>query len=359
MTTQLVERPSLNPRERTVAVAFGIWMIVGLFLDGWAHDNNKPESFFTPWHGVLYSGFAAATLAAVLVAARSRTSDRPWRETLPAGHGLTLAALAVFAVGAGGDLVWHEAFGVEVGVEALLSPTHLLLLVGGVVALSAPFRAAWAGDDHDLGASLRAFAPTVLALALLTGLVGFFLLYLSPFLNDAAGTRFNRVSDVQHDHPSSDVSELQQLLGIASILMTSVLFSVPAHLVLRRWRPPAGSFALLFGVVTLLFVGLDEFSQPSLVLAGVAGGLVIDLLADRSPAWIAVAAGVTLMWLGYFGLYQVAEDGVAWTAPLWTGTAVLAGLVAGGIGLLSASTGRGTSADSPREHGSVPGFSAR
>src|SRR3546814_9863318 len=70
--------------------------------------------------------------------------------------------------------------------------------------------------------------------------------------------------------------------------MTSVLFSVPAHLVLRRWRPPAGSFALLFGVVTLLFVGLDEFSQPSLVLAGVAGGLVIDLLAERSPAWIAV-----------------------------------------------------------------------
>src|SRR3546814_7325652 len=65
MTTPLVDRPSLNPRERTVAVAFGIWMVVGLFLDGWAHDNNKPESFFTPWHGVLYSGFAAATLAAV------------------------------------------------------------------------------------------------------------------------------------------------------------------------------------------------------------------------------------------------------------------------------------------------------
>src|SRR3546814_15028579 len=41
------------------------------------------------------------------------------------------------------------------------------------------------------------------------------------------------------------------------------------------------------------------------------------------------------MWLGYFGLYQVAEGGVAWTAPLWTGTAVLAGLVAGGIGLLT------------------------
>src|SRR3546814_12736548 len=106
-----------------------------------------------------YSGFTSKTLAAVLVAARSRTSDRPWRETLPAGHGLTLAALAVFAVGAGGDLVWHEAFGVEVGVEALLSPTHPLLLVGGVVELSAPFRAAWDGADHDRGANVRAVRP--------------------------------------------------------------------------------------------------------------------------------------------------------------------------------------------------------
>jgi len=333
--TPPVGRPSLSPRDRTVAVAFGVWMVVGLFLDGWAHDNNKPESFFTPWHGVLYSGFAAAMLAALLVVSRSRASNRPWQDALPMGHGLTLAALAVFAVGAGGDLVWHEAFGVEVGVEALLSPTHLLLLVGGLVALSAPFRAAWAGGDEDQAATLRTFAPTVLALALLTALVGFFLLYLSPFLNDAAGTGFERVSDATHDHPSSDVAELQQLLGIASVLMTSVLLAVPAHLVLRRWRPPAGAFTLLFGVVTFLFVALDEFSQLSLILTGVAGGLVVDALAERSPAWLAVAGGVTVMWLAYFGLYQLAEGGVAWTAPLWTGTTALAGLVAGGIGLLS------------------------
>src|SRR3546814_19819576 len=115
MTTPLVDRPSLNPRERTVAVAFGIWMVVGLFLDGWAPDNNKPESYFTPWHGVLYSGFAAATLAAVLVAARSRTPDRPWRETLHAGQGLLLATLDVYADDAGGDWGWQEAFGSGVG----------------------------------------------------------------------------------------------------------------------------------------------------------------------------------------------------------------------------------------------------
>lgn len=327
------DRPALTTRDRAIAVVFGLWMIVGLFLDGWAHDNSKPESFFTPWHGVLYSGFAATAGAAVLVALRSRTAGRPWHATLPRGHGLTLGALAAFALGAAGDLVWHETLGIEVGIEALLSPTHLLLLAGGLVALSAPFRAAWASDEQ--ASDLRGFAPTVLALALLTALVGFFLLYLSPFVNDAAGSRFARPPGVAHDHPSSDVAELQQLLGIASILMTSVLLAVPAHLLLRRWRPPRGTFTLLIGVVTFLFVALDEFSQPSLVLAGVAGGLVTDLLLERIAPSAAVAGGVIALWLAYFGLYELGEGGVAWTAELWTGAVVLAGLLAGGIGLVA------------------------
>ncbi len=45
--------------ERAIAF-FGTWMICGLFLDGWAHGAQKPETFFSPWHAVLYSGFVAA-----------------------------------------------------------------------------------------------------------------------------------------------------------------------------------------------------------------------------------------------------------------------------------------------------------
>src|SRR3546814_8505868 len=80
-------RSLLTTPERLASVAFGLWMVVGLFLDGWAHDNAKPESFFTPWHGVLYSGFAASAAAAVLVAMRARSGVRPWRDDLPVGHG--------------------------------------------------------------------------------------------------------------------------------------------------------------------------------------------------------------------------------------------------------------------------------
>lgn len=282
------DRRPLTGKEQGAAVLFGLWMILGLFLDGWAHDNSKPETFFTPWHGVLYSGFLGAGAFALGIAVRSHDGRRPWRATLPAGHGLTLAALGAFAVGAVGDLIWHEAFGIEVGLEALLSPTHLALLAAGLVALSAPVRATWMVDG-PAPRDLRSFLPTVLAMALLVALVGFFLLYLSPFLNDAAGSRFVRVPGVPHDHPSRDVGELQQLLGVASILMTTVLLVVPVSLLLRRWRPPAGTLTVLVGVVVLLFVGLNEFSQWPLAVTGIVAGAAGDAVVRRSAPWVAAA----------------------------------------------------------------------
>ena len=325
----------LTARDQVIGVVLGTWMIVGLFLDGWAHDNNRPETFFTPWHGVLYSGFAAAAVAALVVARRSRRPGEPWWAGGPRGHGLTLAGLGVFLVGAVGDLVWHEALGVEVGVEALLSPTHLVLLGGGLVALSAPLRTAWSVSEES-PRSLTAFLPVVLSLALLTALAGFFLLYLSPWVNDAAGTAFARVQGDVHDHPSSDPAELRQLLGLASILVTTVLLIVPYHLLHRRWRPPAGSVVVLFGVVVALFVALNEFQQPSMLLGGVAAGAAAEVAARRLPTWLAGAVAIIVLWTSYFALYQVADSGVAWTAELWSGAAFLSGLIAAGVGLLVA-----------------------
>src|SRR3546814_13041177 len=67
-------RSLLTTPERLASVAFGLWMVVGVFLDGWAHDNAKPDSFFTPWHGVLYSGIAASAAVYVLASMRARSA---------------------------------------------------------------------------------------------------------------------------------------------------------------------------------------------------------------------------------------------------------------------------------------------
>lgn len=194
--------PVLDRRDQMLAVAFGGWMLIGLFIDGWAHDNNRPETFFTPWHGILYSGFAASAANAAWAVRRHRTPGRRWRDSVPAGHGLTLVALAVFGAGAVGDLVWHEALGVEVGVEALLSPTHLLLLAGGLVLLTGPLREAWRSAGHP--PSLRAFLPPLLSVTFAIAVIGFFLVYLSPFVNRTAGAGFERSPGQPHDHPATD-----------------------------------------------------------------------------------------------------------------------------------------------------------
>lgn len=331
---------------------FSLWMVIGLFLDGWAHDNNRPESFFTPWHGVLYSGFSAAAAYALYVAWRSR-GNAPLVATLPKGHGLTLLSLGLFGAGAVSDLVWHEIFGIEVGVEALLSPTHLLLLTSGMIALSAPIRAAWGSREEPT--TLRGFLPTVLSFALLTALAGFFFLFLSPFVNDAAGQGFLRIAEGPHDHPSSDPEELTQLLGIASIFVTTVLLAVPTHLLLRRWVPPRGSLTLLYSVVVTLLVGLDEFRQLPVVLAGIGAGAAADAVSRRFPVGTA-AVGTGVLWVLYFAIYRLSEGRVAWAAELWAGTVFLSALLAGAVGLVAhppslvgAAAGSPPSSGAPRE----------
>ena len=321
----------LTSAEQVRGLLFGLWMVVGLFLDGWAHDDGRPESFFTPWHAVLYSGFAATALAALFVVRRRWDRNDPVRAAVPPGHGLTLLGLAGFALAAVGDLLWHEGFGIEVGVEALLSPTHLLLFASGLLVLSAPVRSRWAtpGDDN---VRLGPFLPVVANVALLIGVMGFFLAYLSPFVNDAAAQAFDP-SRVPHQHPSTDAEELQQLLALASVLVTTLLLALPTYAVLRRWRTPPGSMTVLLGLATFLLVGLDQFGEWYVVLAGLAAGAVIDVLCPRFGITVAVSAGIIVFWAGYVAVHALVGDRVGWSAELIGGAIVLSGLLAVGVGL--------------------------
>ena len=62
----------------------------------------------------------------------------------PAGYRLALAGGVLFLAGVARTLVWHSVFGIEFGIDALLSPSHLWLFVAGALMLSGPVRAALA-----------------------------------------------------------------------------------------------------------------------------------------------------------------------------------------------------------------------
>ncbi|PIP65118.1 hypothetical protein COW95_03595 [Candidatus Peregrinibacteria bacterium CG22_combo_CG10-13_8_21_14_all_49_11] len=113
------------------------WLVTGAYIDGWAH-NHVPEleTFFTPWHAVLYSGYLAMVLTLLLWIWLRKRKGHSWREAVPEGHGLSLLGAGVFFFGGIGDMLWHIAFGIEAGIEALLSPTHLLLATGAFLLFS-------------------------------------------------------------------------------------------------------------------------------------------------------------------------------------------------------------------------------
>ena len=170
-----VDRPRTTHRQDLVTVLLATWLIAGIGLDGWAHSNleRQTESFFTPWHGVFYSGFAATALWVLWLVQTRRAEHPTWTQAVPQGYSLGVVGVAVFAVGGVGDLLWHQVFGIETGIAALLSPTHLLLFSGVALILLAPFRAAWSSLEPP-SAGLLGLLPAFLSITLLTALVAFF-----------------------------------------------------------------------------------------------------------------------------------------------------------------------------------------
>jgi len=93
---------------------------------------------------------------AVLVRALRRLGARvTWHlpSRLDDGYGLSLAGCALFAVGGVADLVWHTFFGIERQLAAVLSPSHLWLIVAGGLIITGTVRAARAGADRQAATS--------------------------------------------------------------------------------------------------------------------------------------------------------------------------------------------------------------
>jgi hypothetical protein len=327
--------PRLSPREDFLTVAFTGWLILGLFVDGWAHNNNQPESFFTPWHGLLYSGFLAT---AVWMGSRYLRHGRA-----PAGYGLGLIGVAGFAAGGAFDMVWHVIFGVEVDLEALLSPSHLLLFSSALLILTSPLRAAWSDPAHR-ELSLRTFFPPLLSATLVTAGVAFFVMPFSPFLSNAA-TKAPYATIGRAVAPGGIAewfTEEVQLEGFAAILITTVVLMAPALLLLRRWRLPFGSLTVLFGTVVALVSATEGFEMGETALAGliagVAGDVLVRTLQRRATSPVATlrivgAVVPACLWLAYFGLLA-AFYSVGWSVEFWAGITTMAVLTGLGLAVL-------------------------
>jgi hypothetical protein len=216
---------------------------------------------------------------------------------------------------------WHTVFGVEEDLEALLSPTHLLLMVGGLLLTTAPLRAAW--HQPDMHPRLPAFLPAVISAALSAAVLGFFLQFSSPF-------------HLHHEEFAAGAGDAVQSAVVLGFLVTTALLVGLAMLLVRRWRTPPGTLAVVFTGFALLMTGLHAFRQLPLVLAALAAGVVGDVLIARGAGARSIGVLVPLaMWASWFAVYELVW-GLGWSPELWTGTIVLSTLTGLGLSLLAA-----------------------
>ena len=291
-------------------------IVIGAHLDAWAHGHvaSTLETFFTPWHALLYASLAATT--AFLVGSAAWTGARPlaWVRALPDGYAVSLAGCLLFGIGGVLDMAWHLTFGIERGFQALISPTHLVLMVSGGLIVSGPLRAAWRRPGRAIGGP--AIASATLTLTMLT----FFGQFDHPFTSQWSALPRTFV-------PVEPAEEL----GLLGIVLQSALLMGVVVLLVRRFDLPFRSLTFLMGV-NAIFVTLIQGADP-VILVGVLGGLAADVLLvvlRPSPARLAhlrVFAFLVpaLLYTIYFaGLIRV--DGVWWPVHLWAGAPVVAGL---------------------------------
>ncbi len=307
----------------------GGWLIGGLYLDGWAHIHVPAlETFFTPWHAVLYSGYIAGAVVLAVTVRRNRRRGAPRSRALPAGYGLSLVGAFVFFIAGVADMLWHVTFGIEKGVEGLISPSHLALAVGGGLMVTGPLRAGLHHPAPDRPSWLSRM-PMVVSLTLFLSLITFFTEYASPYATTWV-TETPRTG-----------SQVYLSAGLAGFLVQPAVLMGLVLFVLRVQPLPLGGLTvLLSGNVALMTIIHDKYLDTgpypligSAVLAGLIGDALLAWLRpapDRVRAFRTVAFAIpAVQYLLYF-LAIMMWVRVAWSVHLWTGAIV----IAGGVGWL-------------------------
>lgn len=340
-------RPTTPDRTRSdlVASILGLLTVGGLYADGWAHLNiGGLETFFTPWHAVLYGSFMVLVAWIGWLIWCHRPADGTRRHVIPQGYGLGVVGVVLFALGGLLDMVWHMLFGIEVGIEALVSPTHLVLLVGAALLLSSPIRSSWAirstGGSHSWA--------VVLGVASVAALAAFFLSYLSVFTEPQSTLPLTQVPE---GAPGHEAAELATVAGLGGYLVTTLLLALPVDYLRRAGRLPAGALLLTVTAVAVPTAALNEFAYGWPLVGALVAAAVVDGTARHAGRRLLVPLLIGAVWLGQLaGLAVMGE--LRWPVELWAGVAMLSTLLA----LAMSYVNPGSTTETPVSQGSPKRF---
>jgi len=328
-------------RSATLDVAIGIvglWLSGGFIWDSWAHLHVGVESFFTPYHGVFYAAMLAGGI--ILAGTALRNRKRGLR-LLSAPYRRAMWGVPVFFAGGVGDLIWHSFFGVEDRIEAVTSPTHLIIGFGVILLLSGPIGSALAARSHlkTLGAQL----PLIFSLATVMEFVRLGTSYAYDVGAALAFAPAPALGASPDFFVATTMAQYKAGTGILIVLLQSLVLAGFALWIACRFKPAFGAYTLLFICGDLMLAGALTNDTPLLAVRlamDVVAGLVADTLALRleprpdRPAALRIFGGAVpaACFAAYFAA-TIALQGTWWSWSLIVGAIALAAIAGAGLAL--------------------------
>ncbi len=302
------ERPLSTLAFDWLYVSLSLLLTVGIMMDVWSHLTFGPDqSIFNEYHLLFYGSMSALLVLLSGLLFNNWRAGYPLGIALPQGYGIGLLATILFSIAGVIDLTGHALFGFESDVEALTSPTHLLLFITWFLILFAPVQATRAriaatGQPASFVQSL----PMMLAYGCMMACVHIPLMIYFPL----GGTQ---PMMLQMHRPDNDFYGL--VMGISgTFLQTAVLLGFALWLV-REFKLPRFSFTVAFGFYGLFLTLLQDWQMPWLMFGGF--GLMLDLLyalltpdATRRMRYVTFALlGTIILWVIGYSTFALVEGG--------------------------------------------------
>jgi hypothetical protein len=336
--TRTFERRGPSRAQESTLTICALWLTGGLLLDNWAHTNKATlESFWTPWHAVMYAGSAACVAALGWMMYGNVKRGGTLRASIPLGYETVALGSILLGVSGVGDMLWHTAFGIERGLPIFFSPSHITLIVGMALIVSGPWQRSIRHPEPELDRSWAHSWPAVLSVSMVA--VGFSVI--TGFAAAVEGNVF-RFGDLGALNDAG-LGELLINMGINSILGSTVLISLTIGSIVRRRGLPRGALTVACALVPAALGSSSRWDNWELVIAFASGGLATELVvvalgarADSRLGRIGVGAVLAAALSGGYIALTAARYGLNIDPEFWSGTIMWSAVIGGGIAMNAA-----------------------
>ena len=335
--------PEVTPAFTWTALVLGVWVLLGSVVDINAHNHGEvDDSFFTPFHFLMYSGVAVNGLFYVIMQYRNVGRGHSLMQALPREYLLSFAGVLLFGIGGVFDLIWHEVFGFEVGVDALVSPSHLVLVTSGLMFMSGPLRSAL--TQKTLPRGWAQLFPAVTSGLMIYTLGTLF----TQFSNLWTRAEYYVSLEAFDTVDTSGSLTQPQTVAMAGVLIPAALMVGTLLFLRQRMVLPFGAvtWVLLGNALIMLYMRIEWTGAYAItLLAPLIAGLFGDWLLAREGGGRLVALRrfaflVPLVHMLLWFLILQLGAGIWMTIHLWLGACFMAGAVGLGMSGLLTPAGR-------------------